>query len=76
MEHPEPRLDDDGIAELFDEPAREEPPPRPLGQVLVVVLGSIVALAVLAVAVVVATPAIEALVTAIATAVRNAGSGS
>jgi hypothetical protein len=76
MEHPEPRLDDDGIAELFDEPAREEQPPRPLAQLLVVVLGSIVALAILAVAVVVATPAIEAIVTGIATAVRNSGSGA
>ena len=76
MEHPEPRLDDDGIAELFDEPAQEEQQPRPLGQVLVVVLGSIVVLAILAVVVVVATPAIEAVVTGIATAVRNTGSGA
>jgi len=76
MEHPEARLDDDGIAELFDELAREEQRPRPLGQVLVVVLGSIVVLAILAVVVVVATPAIEALVTGIATAVRDAGSGA
>jgi len=74
MEHPEARLDDD-LAALLDE-AREERRPRPLGQVLVVIIGAIVVLAILAVAVVLATPAIEALVTAIATAARNTGAGS
>lgn len=76
MEHPEARFDEDGIAELFAGQEREEQRSRPLGQVLVVVLGSIVVLVLLAVAVVVATPGIEGLVTGIATAVRNLGSGS
>lgn len=76
MEHPEARQGDDGIAALFEEQAREEQLPRPLGQVLIVIVGSIVVLAILAAVIVVATPAIEGLVTGIATAVRNLGSGS
>lgn len=72
MEHPEPRVD--GIAELFDGRDRDERRPAPLGQVLLVVVGVVVVLAILAAVVVVVTPAIEALVTGIATAMRNLGS--
>ncbi len=75
MEHAEPEVDD-GIAELFDDGGREEVVPRPLGQVLVAVLGTVVVLAVLTVAVVVAAPGLSDLVTGIAKAAVAAGSRS
>jgi hypothetical protein len=71
MEHPEADLTGDGIAELFDRPAREEPSPRALGQVLLIVVGWLVVIAIAAVALVVAAPAIQAFVVGVVQALRQ-----
>ena len=76
MEHPGAELDEDGIGALLDGAERDEPRQRTLWQVLVVVLGWAVVLVILCVALVVAAPAIEALVVGIAKAVAAAGSAS
>jgi hypothetical protein len=68
MEHPEAELTGDGIAELFERPARDEPAPRTLWQVLVVVLGWLVVIAAVAFGLVAAAPGIQAVVVAIAKA--------
>lgn len=76
MELAEVELAEDGVRALFDGAEREAPRQRALWQVLVVVLGWAVVLVILCVALLVAAPAIEALVIGIARAVVAAGSAS
>jgi hypothetical protein len=49
MEHPGARLDEDGIAELFDGREHEERRPRALPLVLVAVLGTVLLIVLLTV---------------------------
>jgi hypothetical protein len=78
MEHPEaavvePDPVDDDLAALLDGSARDEAP-QPAGrQVLLLVAGWLVVLAIACVVLVVAAPAIEAVVVALVRAVAHAG---
>lgn len=78
MEHPEAALVDpdpvdDGLAALLDGSARDQAPPRPGRQVLLLVVGWLIVLAIACVVVVIAAPAIETLVVALVRAVAHAG---
>lgn len=78
MEHPEAvvaerDIAEDGVAALLAAPAQEQVPPRTLRQVLLVVVGWVVVLAIACVVIVLAAPAIETVIVAIVRAVTRAG---
>jgi hypothetical protein len=78
MEHPEAAVVnvdpvDDGLAALLDGSARDELPPRTGRQVLLLVVGWLIVLAIACVVLVLAAPAIQALVVTLVRAVAHAG---
>ncbi|MGN6327248.1 hypothetical protein [Pseudolysinimonas sp.] len=73
MEHPGPRLDEDGIAELFDGREQEQRVPRPLLMVLVAVVGTAVVLALIAVLLVQVLPPLAEFVRTLVELSRPAG---
>ena len=62
MEHPGAPAAEDGLALLFDGTARDEPRQRALSQLLVILLGWAVVIALVCGALIVAAPAWEAIV--------------
>jgi hypothetical protein len=78
MEHPEAALVDpdpvdDGLTVLLDGSARDEAPQRTGRQVLLLVVGWLIVLAIACAVLVVAAPTIETVVVALARALAHAG---
>lgn len=73
MEHPGAGAAEDGIAELFDGAGRDEPRQRASRQVLALVLGWVVVIAIAAAVLVLAAPTIQTVVVAIVGSVIGAG---
>jgi hypothetical protein len=78
MEHPEAALAEsdlaeDGLAALLDGSASDEAPPRTGRQVLLIVVGWLIVLAIACVVVVLTAPAIETVIVALVRAFVHAG---